>query len=113
MYFSAADIVVLPYVEQFGASGVMARAMAEGKPVVASRLNSFLEIIRDGVNGLLVDPASPGQLSDAIIRLLDSSALRDSLGSSLKNSARDLWWPEVAKMHVEVYSRIADKVQAE
>jgi len=113
MYFSAADIVVLPYVEQFGASGVMARAMAEGKPVVASRLNSFLEIIRDGVNGLLVDPASPGQLSDAIIRLLDSSALRDSLGNSLKNSARDLWWPEVAKMHVEVYSRIADKVQAE
>jgi glycosyltransferase involved in cell wall biosynthesis len=107
MYFSAADIVVLPYVEQFGTSGVLARAMAAGKPIVATRVNPFFEIIEDGVTGLLVDPADPRQLSNAIVHLLDSSALRDSLGANLKNSARNLPWPDVAKMHVEVYSLIA------
>jgi glycosyltransferase involved in cell wall biosynthesis len=109
IYFSSADVVALPYVEQFGTSGVLARAMASGKAVVATRVNPFFEIIEDGVNGLLVDPESPSQLSDAIVRLLDSSVLRDSLGNNLKSSARGLRWSDVAKMHVEVYSLIAAK----
>jgi glycosyltransferase involved in cell wall biosynthesis len=109
IYFSSADVVTLPYVEQFGTSGVLARAMASGKAVVATRVNPFFEIIEDGVNGLLVDPESPSQLSDAIVRLLDSSVLRDSLGNNLKSSARGLRWSDVAKMHVEVYSLIAAK----
>jgi glycosyltransferase involved in cell wall biosynthesis len=109
IYFSSADVVALPYVEQFGTSGVLARAMAAGKAVVATRVNPFFEIIEDGVNGLLVDPESPSQLSNAIVRLLDNSVLRDSLGSNLKNSARGLRWSDVAKMHVEVYSLIAAK----
>jgi glycosyltransferase involved in cell wall biosynthesis len=109
IYFSSADVVALPYVEQFGTSGVLARAMAAGKAVVATRVNPFFEIIENGVNGLLVDPESPGQLSDAIVRLLDNSVLRDSLGNNLKNSARGLHWSDVAKMHVEVYSLIAAK----
>ena len=109
IYFSSADVVALPYVEQFGTSGVLARAMAAGKAVVATRVNPFFEIIEDGVNGLLVDPGSPTQLSEAIVRLLDSSILRDSLGNNLKNSARGLRWSDVAKMHVEVYSLIAAK----
>jgi glycosyltransferase involved in cell wall biosynthesis len=83
--------------------------MASGKAVVATRVNPFFEIIEDGVNGLLVDPESPSQLSDAIVRLLDSSVLRDSLGNNLKSSARGLRWSDVAKMHVEVYSLIAAK----
>jgi glycosyltransferase involved in cell wall biosynthesis len=109
MYFSAADVIALPYVEQFGTSGVLARAMASGRAVVATRVNPFFEMIEEGVNGLLVDPSSSKQLSDAIVRLLDSTTLRESLGANLKSSARDLWWPDVARMHVEVYSSIADK----
>ncbi len=109
IYFSSADVVALPYVEQFGTSGVLARAMAAGRAVVATRVNPFFEIIEDGINGLLVDPESPAQLSDAIVRLLDSSVLRDSLGNNLKNSARGLQWSDVARLHVEVYSLIAAK----
>jgi glycosyltransferase involved in cell wall biosynthesis len=109
IYFSSADVIALPYVEQFGTSGVLARAMASGRAVVATRVNPFFEIIEEGVNGLLVDPACPKQLSDAIVRLLDSTTLRESLGANLKSSARDLWWPDVARMHVEVYSSIAEK----
>jgi len=109
IYFSSADVIVLPYVEQFGTSGVLARAMAAGKAIIATKVNPFFEIIEDGVNGLLVDPGSPTQLSDAIARLLDSSALRESLGNNLKNSARNLQWPDVARMHVEVYSLISAK----
>ena len=110
IYFSSADVVALPYVEQFGTSGVLARAMAAGRAVVATRVNPFFEIIENGVNGLLVDPGSPAQLSDAIVRLLDSSVLGDSLGNNLKNSGRSLRWPDVARMHVEVYSLITTKL---
>jgi glycosyltransferase involved in cell wall biosynthesis len=109
MYFSSADVIALPYIEQFGTSGVLARAMAAGRAVVATRVNPFFELIEEGVNGLLVDPASPQQLSGAIVRLLDSTTFRESLGANLKSSARDLWWPDVARMHIEVYSSMARK----
>jgi glycosyltransferase involved in cell wall biosynthesis len=109
MYFSSADVIALPYIEQFGTSGVLARAMAAGRAVVATRVNPFFELIEEGVNGLLVDPASPQQLSGAIVRLLDSTTFRESLGANLKSSARDLWWPDVARMHIEVYSSMAGK----
>ncbi len=108
LYFSSADIVALPYIEQFGTSGVLARAMAAGRAVIATRVNPFFEVIEDGVNGLLVDPANPDQLSNAIIRLLQDSSLRDSLGNNLKNSGRALQWPDIAMMHVEVYSSLSE-----
>lgn len=111
IYLSAADMIVLPYVEQFGTSGVLARAMAAGTAVVATRVNPFFEIIEDGVNGMLVNPGDSGQLSEAICRFLDNETMRDTLGNNLRASARDLAWPDVAKMHVELYSQMAAKTR--
>jgi glycosyltransferase involved in cell wall biosynthesis len=45
-------------------------AMAAGIPVVATRVPGVEEVIEDGETGLLVDPASPNALADAVDRLL-------------------------------------------
>ena len=50
--------------------------MAAGVPVISTTVSAIPELIEDGVSGLIVPPADPGALADAICRFLDSSELR-------------------------------------
>jgi glycosyltransferase involved in cell wall biosynthesis len=54
--------------------------MAAGIPVVSSAVGGMPESVRDGENGLLVRPADPAALADAIDRLLCDPDLRRRLG---------------------------------
>ena len=49
--------------------------MAAGAPVVATAVSGIPEIVRDGVNGLLVAPDDPQALADALVRLHDDREL--------------------------------------
>jgi glycosyltransferase involved in cell wall biosynthesis len=67
---AAADVVVLPSVaEAFGIA--LAEALYIGTPVVATRVGGIPEIVDDGVDGVLVPPASSDALAYAIADLLD------------------------------------------
>jgi glycosyltransferase involved in cell wall biosynthesis len=57
-------------------------AMAAGLPVVASRLSGIPELVTDGVSGLLVPPADPVALADALQRLAGDPELRARLGDA-------------------------------
>jgi glycosyltransferase involved in cell wall biosynthesis len=67
LYFSATDLVVLPYREATG-SGVLQVAFGLGVPVVATRTGGMEEVVQDGVTGFLVDPCDVAGLSRAISR---------------------------------------------
>jgi len=73
---ASVDIVVVPsvYPESFGRA--ILEAQAVGRPVVASRLGAFPELIQEGHSGLLVPPGDPHALADAIERLIGNAALR-------------------------------------
>ncbi|HRH78557.1 MAG TPA: glycosyltransferase, partial [Cellvibrionaceae bacterium] len=53
-YFSAADIIALPYLEGT-TSGVLKLALAFGKPVVATNVGDFPEQVPDGA-GIFIEP---------------------------------------------------------
>jgi glycosyltransferase involved in cell wall biosynthesis len=72
-YFSRADLVVVPYRKATG-SGVAAMAYHYDKPVLATRVGGFPDVIEDGRTGFLIDPDSPHQLATAI-RTLDRDTL--------------------------------------
>jgi glycosyltransferase involved in cell wall biosynthesis len=76
--YAAADVVVNPARrESFGR--VAAEALAAGRPVVATRVGGVSEVLRDGVDALLVPPDEPDVLADAVARVLDDAALADRL----------------------------------
>jgi phosphatidylinositol alpha-1,6-mannosyltransferase len=67
-------------VEGFGL--VFVEAQAYGKPVVAGRSGGVVDAVVDGETGLIVDPGNAEMLADAILRLLEDSALARRLGEN-------------------------------
>lgn len=77
--YAAMDLLAMPSrFEGFGLTAV--EAMAAGLPVVASAVEGLAEIVRDGETGYLVPAADPARLALKIGQLLDSRALRRSMG---------------------------------
>jgi glycosyltransferase involved in cell wall biosynthesis len=63
-------------------------AMAAGKPIVSTAVDGCREVLTDGVTGLLVPPADPAALADAIERVAGSPALRDELSRRALEESR-------------------------
>ena len=77
--YREARLTVLPSeYEAFGL--VLLESLAQGTPVVASRVGGIPEVIEDGRSGLLVPPKSPADLATAIRRLWNDPALARRLG---------------------------------
>ena len=78
------DILVFPSVapESFGLSAL--EAMSLGKPVIAAKIGGVCEIIEDGINGMLVEPNHPEQITDRIIQLLSDEEMYGRIGLEAK-----------------------------
>ena len=82
------SVAVLPSLRE--AQGIsLLEAMARRVPVVASAVGGIPEVVTDGVSGLLVPPADPYALADALVRLARSAPLRRRLGEAGFATVRD------------------------
>ncbi len=77
--YSTADAFALASFAE-GIPVVLMEAMAMEIPCVTTFITGIPELIRDGVDGLLVAPSDVEALSDALARLMDDPALRRTLG---------------------------------
>lgn len=97
----ASDIAVLPSrVEGFGY--VLVEAMAASLPIVASRASSILEIVEDGVNGLLHEVGDSPAIAAHLDRLLANPDQARGMGARGRELAKE-------KFNVE---RMLDEVEA-
>jgi glycosyltransferase involved in cell wall biosynthesis len=86
-YYERAAVVVCPSHRE--GYGVVAReAMAYGRPVVASAVGGLVDVVENGVTGILVPPRDPKALRAAIERFLEDSELRHRLGETARERAR-------------------------
>lgn len=103
-----ADIFVHPCVwdEAFGLT--IAEAMACGKPVIATGLGGIPELIEHQVSGLLVPPANPSRLADAIQLLVENPALRKALGAAARARAVERFdLRRSAREHLDLCEEVA------
>ncbi|HWF71721.1 MAG TPA: glycosyltransferase family 4 protein [Solirubrobacteraceae bacterium] len=107
--FGRADIVVLPYsrTERFDFSGVLATALAFGKPVVLTDVGGFSEIADTGA-ALLVPPDDPGALREALSSLIDDPGAREPMAAAATAAAAGPYsWDESARRTLELYRTLA------
>jgi phosphatidyl-myo-inositol alpha-mannosyltransferase len=79
--------------------------MAAGLPVVASDTPGYDEVVRDGVDGLLVPPSDPGALAVAAARVLDDPALAARLAAAGRDRAAGFDWSVVVERIETLYRR--------
>jgi len=77
--FRSASVAVFPSYSEAFALGPM-EAMVEACPIIYTRRSSGAELVRDGEDGLLIDPDNYSEIADAIVRILNDAKLANSLG---------------------------------
>ena len=109
LYYAAAELLVLPSVDRSEGFGlVLLEANASGRPVVASRVGGIVEVVRDGHNGLLVEPLDAEGMAEAILLLLEDDELRREMGKKGRIWAERHDWSLVARELERVYMEAYD-----
>lgn len=88
-----------------GFPNVLLEAMAAGRPVVATAVGGVPELVRDGVDGILVPP-HPGALATAIVRLLQDERVRLKMGSAGRARAETFTWTRTVTELESLYGRV-------
>lgn len=101
-----AEVFVLPSrVEPFGI--VVLEALREGRPAVVSSSGGATDIVRDGREGLVVDPLDTPALADAVGRLLRDPRLAERMGAAGRERVTEFDWSKVAGRYRDVYRSVA------
>jgi glycosyltransferase involved in cell wall biosynthesis len=108
----AADILAFPY-RDIEASGVLMAALAHGKPIVASALGAFAELLRDGEHGRLVPPGDADALAGALGDLLGDPERAACMGENVAALAADVPdWRRIAAITVALYEEVLGERRA-
>jgi phosphatidylinositol alpha-mannosyltransferase len=106
-YYHAADVVCSPALggESFGI--VLLEAMAAGRPIVATRIEGYTELLSGADASRLVNPGEPVPLADAITALLGDPDLCRSLGARGSAFARNYDWSAIARRLESIYATVS------
>jgi glycosyltransferase involved in cell wall biosynthesis len=91
--------------EQFGFS--MVEAQAAGLPVIATKIGSINEVVKDQETGLLIEPNSQVALEQAMERLINNKELRLAMGRSGRQYVIDNFsYQKIAKKMSEFFKKV-------
>lgn len=81
--------------------------MASGLAIVATRVGGTPEVVKDGENGILVEPHHHEQLADALVRVITDPALRRSYGArSRRIAVTEFSWETVARQYLDLLEQV-------
>ena len=103
--FASADVFVFPY-QQIDASGALFECLPYGKPIIASRVGVFAEMLEDQKHGYLIEPGDPVGLARALLYIDPTDPGYDAMGESvalLSKTAKN--WKEIGEMTLLIYEK--------
>lgn len=107
LYRGAAAYVHAAHYE--GLPTVLLEAMACALPVVATAVSGALDVIEDEHNGLLVPPQKPGEMAQAILRLLNNPDLGNQLGLTAHKTIEEKYsWEVVSRQYLIQYEKLVE-----
>lgn len=104
-FLKSLDIFVLASkMEGLGTS--LLDAMAVGLPVIGTRAGGIPEAIKNGKNGLLVQPQNPTALAEKIIELSKDKNLRQRLGENGKTMVQEFSITKTVERNISLYNKL-------
>jgi glycosyltransferase involved in cell wall biosynthesis len=81
--------------------------MAAGRAIVASDLPAIREVLRDGETALLVEPADPAAIAEAVERLIEDHAFAQRLARAAHARAAEFTWARRAERLETLFAEVA------
>ncbi len=103
MYFSAADVLTLPY-KSATQSGIIQIAYNFHRPVIATDVGGLSEVVIDGRTGAIVPPEQPHALADAVVDFFSSDRF-DTYRANVMEEKKKYSWQHMAEGIEELYHR--------
>jgi len=106
---SIADVFCLSSINE-ALSFAILEAMAEGKPVVATKVGGIPEVVVDKVTGLLIPPGNTQELANAINKLLEDKPLARKLSKNAKVRINENFrFDRMLKKTIATYKEVLEK----
>jgi glycosyltransferase involved in cell wall biosynthesis len=100
-----ADVLLFPY-REIEMSGVLMSALTAARPVIASEIGGFTELLENGRTALLVPPNDPEALSAAMRRLAGEPSARREMSQQISALAATIpTWRAIARETAAVYAQ--------
>jgi len=110
-YFSACDLVVLPYLFFESQSGPGNIALAFRKAMVVSNVGGLPDLVKD--KNVIVQSNNEDELAQAIIKILKDENFRTRLENDSKELAQKYSWDKIAEKTIELYKSLTKTNQHE
>ena len=108
-WMGGADLLVHPALSE-GLGVTVLKAQASGVAVIASAVDGLREVVVHGETGLLVPPADPAALTDAMATLIDDTELRERYAEAARERVmNDFSIPPMVMAHLRLYESILDE----
>lgn len=104
--YGACDVIVHPALHPEGFGRSIAEAQVAGVPIVATALGAPLELIDDGVSGILIGPGDATGLARAVVRVLGDPGLRGRLRAGGLEAGKRYGIPAHASAVESVYRAV-------
>jgi len=89
---------------------VIKEAMSCGRPIVATKAVGIAELVRNGENGILVEPRNSEEAAKALVKLLDDRDMALRMGSCGRTLIKSGWagWRQTAHNYRQVYTQLSE-----
>jgi glycosyltransferase involved in cell wall biosynthesis len=104
-YFTVSDLYVLSSVHE-GMGIVLQEAMEFGLPVVATNHGGQVDLVKDGINGILVPPENTEALAEAITRVYKDKKLQKSFGVKNVDFIKNYYSSHIAEMYIDLFRSV-------
>ena len=112
-YLQASDVLVMPYTTKMTIKGgtkaqyftspiKLFEYMAAARPIVATSIASVKEVLKDGVNSVLVEPDSADSLYEGIKKVLDYGGLSKKISKKARADIKKYTWEERVKKILDI-----------
>jgi len=107
-YYADSDVFVLPSIGEGGISLVVLEAAASGLPLILTKdASSWCPILQTGINGFIVKPSNPIELSKKILLALEQSEVMGRKSRLIVT--KHFNWKECVNETVKVYKKTLDE----
>jgi glycosyltransferase involved in cell wall biosynthesis len=101
-WFSAADVVLLPYPRPHASSGALALAIGYGTPfLVSPELGGSIDAPAEAICS-----SAPQDLAARLRQLARDATARSLLGEACRSMSVGRTWPAVARRHLDIYEEV-------